>query len=80
MCEQQKTLVQRMCEISDIPLLVPGQALVAGPVWGPSAALARSSGLSDYARLSKAGPSGVEADGNICMGVSPDYIGPETEK
>lgn len=43
---------------------------------GPSAASARSSGLSDCVRLSKAGPSDVVAGGSICTVAFPDYIGP----
>lgn len=53
---------------------------MAGPVSGPSAASTHSSGLSDCARLSEAGPSGAVVDGNICTAAFPDYIGPETEK
>lgn len=71
-------MVQRMFKCFDIPLLVPGQVRVAGPVSDPFVALAHSLTPNDYARLSKAGPSDVAVDGNICRVVYPDYIDPET--
>jgi hypothetical protein len=82
MCEQQKTWCNDrvLILISDIPLLVPGQAREADPAWGPaeSAASARFSAPGDCVRLSGVGPSDAAGDGNICKVASLDYTGPET--